>query len=263
MTTTLPVGRLHLVPTPLDHGCDSPMPLIDVLPMSTLHAAASITHWIGENAKSTRAFLARVNAVTPLCVPIQAQSIVELPHAVHKKGDHDLHTPRPDMRPLLTAALQGHDIGLISEAGMPAIADPGSSVVRTAHELGISVVPLVGPVSITLALAASGLNGQNFAFVGYLPQNASARAQRIRELEARAHRSGEAQVFIETPYRNPALLQALLTTLHGDTRLVLASGLTLPDQMVRSAPVTQWKHASDLLDRWRGNRTPTVFALGR
>ena len=136
---------------------------------------------------------------------------MELPREVHKKGDHDGGIRR-DGR-CLQPALEGHDVGLLSEAGMPAVADPGSSVVRAAHDLGMAVVPLVGPVSLLLALAASGLNGQNFAFVGYLPQDAAQRAQRIRELEALALKTGQTQLFIETPYRNAALWEALLKTL--------------------------------------------------
>ncbi|MBK6613306.1 SAM-dependent methyltransferase [Ottowia sp.] len=254
-------GALYLVPTPLDHGCDTLAPLDEALPLGTVRIAASLTHWISENAKSTRAFLKRVDALVPLAQPIQAHTITDLPREVHKKGDHG-GAARLDARPLLAAALQGQDVGLVSEAGMPAVADPGSSVVRAAHDLGIAVVPLPGPVSILLALAASGLNGQNFAFVGYLPQDAAARAQRIRELEELAQRTGQTQIFIETPYRNAALLQALLGTLRGTTRLALASGLTLPGQRTRCVPVQRWKQDAATLAAWSENRLPTVFALG-
>jgi len=153
----------------------------------------------------------------------------------------------------------GHDMGLISEAGMPAVADPGSSVVRAAHDLGIPVVPLVGPVSLLLALAASGLNGQNFAFTGYLPQDAQERTQRIRELESLALKTGQTQLFIETPYRNAALWQALVQTLQPHTRLALAGGLTLPQVQIRSQLVRQWRQQAVPTD----NRTPVVFAFGR
>ena len=252
-------GTLYLVPTPLDHGCDTQSPLEDVLPLGTIKAAAALTHWISENAKSTRAFLKRVDALVPLAQPIQAQQITELPREVHKKGDHGGKGSAPfDARPLLAAAVAGHDMGLVSEAGMPAVADPGSSVVRAAHDLSIPVVPLVGPVSLLLALAASGLNGQNFAFVGYLPQDAQERAQRIRELEALTHKTGQTQLFIETPYRNAALWQALLQVLQPHTRLALASGLTLPEARVHSLPVRQWRQH----DLPPDNRTPVVFALG-
>ena len=146
-------GTLYLVPSPLDFGCDTQAPITDVLPQETLRLAAGVTHWITENAKSTRAFLKRVDAHVPLAKTIQENTITELPREVHKKGDH---TGGFDAKPLLKAALAGQDVGLVSEAGMPAVADPGSSVVRAAHELGIRVVPLVGPVSLLLALAASG-----------------------------------------------------------------------------------------------------------
>ena len=207
-------GTLYLVPAPLDFGCDTQAPLQDALPDGTLKTAARLTHWICENAKSTRAYLKRIEPLHPLAASLQQQTITELPREVHKKGDHGEKGSAPfDARPLLAAALVGHDMGLISEAGMPAVADPGSSVVRAAHDLGIPVVPLVGPVSLLLALAASGLNGQNFAFTGYLPVDAQERSQRIRELESLALKTGQTQLFIETPYRNAALWQALVQTL--------------------------------------------------
>ncbi len=250
-----PRGRLYLVPAPLDFGCEPQAPLADVMPEATLALAAALPCWIAENARSTRAYLKRVAQTHPLAQPLQALDIQELPREVHKKGDH----LRPfDARPLLQPALRGQDIGLVSEAGMPAIADPGSSVVRAAHELGLEVRPLTGPVSLMLALAASGLNGQDFAFVGYLPQDAAERAERLRRLEAHALKTGQTQLFIETPYRNKALMAALLATLQGSTRLALASGLTLGAGWNRCLAVAQWKKtAAPALD-W-----PTVFALGR
>lgn len=263
MSDAAPRGRLLLVPTPLDHGCVHPAPLDQVLPLATLKAAAMLSHWISENAKSTRAFLKRVGETVPLATPLQVQQITELPREVHKKGDHGGGSPTADGRALLAPALQGHDVGLISEAGMPAIADPGSSVVRAAHELGIEVVPLVGPVSLALALAASGLNGQHFAFVGYLPKDGTARGQRIRELETLALRTGQTQLFIETPYRNAALLEALSQALKPGTRLALASALTLTDQQVRCLTARQWKALVAAGDAPLAVLAqPTVFALG-
>jgi 16S rRNA (cytidine1402-2'-O)-methyltransferase len=249
-------GKLYLVPAPLDFGCAHQAPLQDVIPLATLQVAARLPHWICENAKSTRAYLKRVGELHPLANTVQTLQIQELPREVHKKGDH---TGNFDARPLLAAALQGTDIGLVSEAGMPAIADPGSSVVRAAHDLGLQVVSLTGPMSLMLALAASGLNGQNFAFVGYLPQPPAERGQRIRELESLALKTGQTQLFIETPYRNAALLQALLQTLQGNTRLALSCGLTLAQAWSRSAQVSSWKRDKPLppLD------LPTVFCLGR
>lgn len=251
-------GKLYLVPAPLDFGCDAQTPLTEVLPAGTLAVAARLQHWICENAKSARAYLKRVGELQPLASPLQALDIRELPREVHKKGDHGAGGAF-DAKPLLAPALAGYDVGLLSEAGMPAVADPGSSVVRAAHELGVTVVPLVGPVSLLLALAASGLSGQNFAFVGYLPQDAAARVQRIRELESLALKTGQTQLFIETPYRNAALQEALLRTLHGNTRLAVASGLTLAGARIRSDTVQRWKQAPQAAD----TDTPAVFAIGR
>ena len=252
-------GRLFLVPTPLDHGCAEQTPLDDVLPLGTIKKAAAIACWIGENAKSTRAFLKRVDALVPLAQPIQTQQITELPREVHKKGDH-AGAARFDARPLLAPALQGQDVGLVSEAGMPAVADPGSSVVRAAHQLGIEVLPLTGPVSLLLALAASGLNGQNFAFTGYLPQDASARTTQIQQISRAVQQSGQTRIVIETPYRNQVLLEALLSGLDGQLRLCVASGLTLPDaDGARSASVAEWRQA-----RWPVTpKAPAVFLIGR
>ena len=250
------LGKLYLVPAPLDFGCDAQAPLQDVMPWATLQIAARLPCWICENAKSTRAYLKRINELQPLTHALQALQIQELPRDVHKKGDH---TGNFDARPLLTATLDGRDIGLVSEAGMPAIADPGWSVVRAAHDLGLQVLRLTGPMSLMLALAASGLNGQNFAFVGYLPQDPSGRAQRIRELESLALKTGQTQIFIETPYRNAALFQALLQTLQSNTRLALSCGLTMDPGWSRSALVSGWKRDKPQapLD------LPTVFCIGR
>jgi 16S rRNA (cytidine1402-2'-O)-methyltransferase len=248
-------GRLFLVPAPLDFGCEVQAPLADVLPTATLVAAARLQHWICENAKTARAYLKRVGELHPLAAPLQRLTLQELPRQVHKHGDN---VAGFDARPLLAAAFDGHDIGLMSEAGMPAVADPGASVVRAAHDAGVTVIPLVGPSSLLLALAASGLQGQSFAFVGYVPQDPAARTQRLRELETIALRSGQTQIFIETPYRNPALWQALLQSLGPATRLAVSSGLTLPTATSRSETVLRWKELPVPVD----NRTPAVFAIG-
>jgi 16S rRNA (cytidine1402-2'-O)-methyltransferase len=254
--SNLTKGKLYLVPAPLDFGCATLAPLQDVMPLGTLQIAARLDHWICENAKSTRAYLKRIHEIQPLATAVQAQQIQELPREVHKKGDHGGEF---DARPLLQAALGGHDIGLVSEAGMPAIADPGSSVVRAAHALGLQVLALTGPMSLMLALASSGLSGQSFAFVGYLPQDAGGRTQRIRELESLALKTGQTQIFIETPYRNAALLQALVQTLGGNTRLALSCGLTMGASVSHSAQVSSWKRDKPVLPL----DLPTVFCLGR
>lgn len=264
-TPTTPYGTLYLVPTPLDFGVSqhSAAAPDQWLPRETLTAASRLTHWITENAKSTRAFLKRVEATHGLAAPLQTQHITELSRAAHKKGDHAPESQGDaQARTLLAPTLLGHDIGLVSEAGMPAIADPGSSIVRAAHAMGLRVVPLTGPVSLMLALAASGLNGQNFAFVGYVPQEATERSKRVRELESLALKTGQTQIFIETPYRNAALLQALLQTLHPHTRLAVCCALTLPEQTVRSALVHDWKRNKDALAGLPLD-APAVFLLGR
>ena len=253
-------GILYLVPAPLDFGCVSQAPLQDVMPLGTLHVAARLGHWICENAKSTRAYLKRINELQALSTPLQSLHIQELPREVHKKGDH---AGQFDATPLLSPALAGFDMGLVSEAGMPAVADPGSSVVRAAHALGIVVVPLVGPVSLLLALAASGLNGQNFAFVGYLPTDATERSARLRELESLALKTGQTQLFIETPYRNAAMMQALLQTLQQNTRLAVSGGLTLASAVTRSDSVKSWKEKQRHTPHSLDNATPAVFAIGR
>ncbi len=249
-------GKLYLVPAPLDFGCEAQAPLADVMSIATLTIAAQLPCWICENAKSTRAYLKRIGELMPLSQPVQALLITELPREVHKKGDH---TGNFDARPMLMAAMEGRDMGLVSEAGMPAIADPGSSVVRAAHDLGIEVIALTGPMSLMLALASSGLNGQNFAFVGYLPQDAGERSLRIKALESVALKTGQTQIFIETPYRNAALLQALLQTLQSNTRLAISCGLTLSTAWTKSAAVSKWKQDKPTPPLG----LPTVFCIGR
>jgi 16S rRNA (cytidine1402-2'-O)-methyltransferase len=215
--------------------------------------AAGIEHWVVENAKTARAFLKRVHAVTPLAHALQALHIVELPRAA--KGTPS-RTP-PPMGPLLAPALAGHDLGLLSEAGLPAVADPGAALVLEAHANGIPVITLAGPSALLLALAASGLNGQSFAFVGYLPTDAAARTMRLRELEARSRQEQQTQVFIETPYRNAALLQALVETLQPSTWLSVSCGLTLPAGFTRTDRAQAWRQRPSTLP----GDTPAVFAL--
>jgi len=250
---TSPTGRLILIPNTLDFGVAGDADLQEVLPLAVIRTAARLTHWVAENAKTTRAFLKRVDAIVPLAQPLQALSIVELPRP--PKGSR-VASP-PDLKPMLQPALQGHDIGLISEAGLPAIADPGAALVHAAHGLHVEVTPLSGPSSLLLALAASGLNGQSFAFVGYLPVDQGERSQRIRELEALSKRSAQTQLMIETPYRNEALLSALLAHLRADTLLSVSCGLTLPQAWTRTRTVTEWKSASIHMPA----DIPAVFSL--
>ena len=252
---TRPLGKLILVPNTLDFGCPAGQEpdLQDVLPLGVIRTAARLQHWIAENAKTTRAVLKRVAAVVPLAQPLQAIVITELPRA--PKGN--TKSAPVALGPLLAAAFNGHDIGLMSEAGLPAVADPGAAVVQAAHAAGIEVVALAGPTSLMLALAASGLNGQSFAFVGYLPVDAAARGARIRELEALSRRLAQTQLMIETPYRNEALMAGLLGVLQPATRLSVSCGLTLPGGFSRTATVADWKAAPRQLPA----DIPVVFSL--
>ena len=251
---TRPNGRLYLVPNTLDFGTPGEFPdLQDALPLGVIRHAARLTHWVAENAKTTRAFLKRVDAVVPLAQPLQSLAIIELPRP--RKGVP--HAATADLRALLAPALEGHDMGLISEAGLPAVADPGAALVQAAHALGVEVVALPGPSSLLLALAASGLNGQSFAFVGYLPVEAQERGARIRELEVLSRRLGQTQLMIETPYRNAALLGALLAHLYPATRLSVSSGLTLAGGFTRTDTVAAWRAQP----RELAADVPAVFAL--
>ena len=251
-----PTGSLYLVPNALDLGTEGVATSLDeVLPLGVLRRAARLEHWIAENAKSTRAFLKRVEAVVPLAKSLQAISIVELPRPL--KGGGGGRPSTSNGAALLAPAMSGADIGLLSEAGLPAVADPGASVVQTAHGLGIPVVVLPGASSVLLALAASGFNGQSFAFVGYLPIDGAARSARIRELEALSRRASQTQLMIETPYRNGALLAALLDCLQAGTQISVSCGLTLPSGFTRSDTVAAWRQRPVSLP----SDVPAVFSL--
>lgn len=247
-------GTLVLVPNTLDLGAEAGE-LDEVLPRGVLQRAAALGHWIAENAKTTRAFLKRVDAVVPLAQPLQSLSIVELPRP--RKGAADPAPSAEALTALLAPALAGDDVGLISEAGLPAVADPGAAVVDCAHRLGLKVLPLPGPSSLMLALAGSGLNGQSFAFAGYLPVEAPARTARLRELESLSRRQGQTQLVIETPYRNAALLSALTETLASTTQLSISCGLTLKEGWTRSQAIAQWRQQKVQMP----DRVPAVFAF--
>ena len=232
-------GVLYLIPTPLGAESDPRA----MLPTATLAALASLDCFVVENARTARAFLKAAGTDTPL----QQLEMHEL----------NEHTP-PDALPRLLAPLRsGRDVGLLSEAGCPAVADPGAALVEAAHAAGIRVVPMVGPSSLLLALMASGLNGQRFAFAGYLPAQAEARARRLRELESRSASGDETQLWIETPYRNRQVFDAALAVLAPSTRLLVASQLSLPGEAIASRTVHAWRTATPPpLDR-----QPTVFGL--
>ncbi len=249
--TSLAAGRLLLVPNTLDLGAEA-VDIQDLLPLGVLRQAAALQHWAVEDARSARAFLKRVHAVTPLVLPLQAIDMRELPRP--RKGSASA-VPAAEWAALLAPALAGHDVGLLSEAGLPAVADPGAALVEAAHAAGVTVLPLAGASSLLLALAASGLNGQSFSFVGYLPQDSGARTARLRELEAVSRRLQQTQIVIETPYRNAALLAALLAGLQPGTRLSVSSGLTGPAAWTRTASVADWRRR----DTAMSDREPAVF----
>lgn len=266
-----PRGRLFLMPNTLDLGVGSDIASLPdirgVLPDGVITQAARLRHWVAENAKSTRLFLKRVDAVAPLGIALQDIAIEELPRPT--KGPHKgSHKKLPGGSPkgdageaelvhLLAPALAGQDMGLISEAGLPAVADPGAALVLAAHRHGVCVVPLSGPSSLVLAVAASGLNGQSFAFVGYLPVERGERSQRLHELEQLSRRARQTQLVIETPYRNAALLSALIEQLNAQTWLSVSCGLTLDTGFTRTDTVAGWRsHATPLPDD-----IPAVFAF--
>jgi len=234
-------GKLVLVPNTLDLGV-APGAIEAVLGQAVLARAASLSHWAVEDARSCRAFLKRVGEWVPLVAPLQSLQIVELPRP-RKGGDKPTAAAADPWKALLAPVLGGADLGLLSEAGLPGVADPGAALVLAAHQHGIEIEVLAGASSLTLGLAASGLNGQRFAFEGYLPQQSEARAVRVRELEARSRRENQTQLVIETPYRNQALFSALAQTLRGDTLLGVACGLTLPGGWCGTRTVEHWRKA--------------------
>ncbi|AXT45594.1 MULTISPECIES: SAM-dependent methyltransferase [Chromobacterium] len=229
-------GTLFLIPAPL--GDES----IAWLPETERAKVLHLTRFVVEAEKTARKHLKALGVSAP---------IRELAMSTLNE-----HTPAADVAALLQPLLDGHDLGLISEAGCPAVADPGAQLVALAHERGLRVEPLIGPSSILLALMASGANGQCFAFHGYLPVDAADKAKIVKELELRSRQRNETQVFIETPYRNNALLQQLRDTLSPATRLAVACDLTLPSQTIVSRRVKDWpKDAPDL------HKRPAIFII--
>ena len=253
-TNSDPAGAtVWLVPNTLDLGADTDTPVDTAVPTGTLRRAAALTHWVVEDAKTARAFLKRVGAVFPLALPLQAIDIKEMPRP---PKDGRAAPDDAQWQALLAPVLAGTDLGVLSEAGLPCVADPGARLVAAAQAAGLAVVPLAGATSLMLALAASGLQGQSFAFAGYLPTEPRERAARIRELEARSRHEGQTQIAIETPYRNAALATALLDSLQPDTRLSVACGLTLPGGWCRTRTVKHWRQAPPAFD---DRRLPAVF----
>lgn len=235
-------GTLFLIPVTLGENSDPKI----VLPHYVIETARSLRFYIAENPKTCRAFLKSIE------IPVSLQEI-----AVESYGKHDRKefSPSKFLKPLL----EGHDVGLVSEAGCPAVADPGSEIVRIAHEKGIKVVPLVGPSSLLLALMASGFNGQQFRFHGYLPIDPRDRDEWIRDMEHDTNHHYITQIFIETPFRNVQMFEALMKSLNGDTSLCIASDLTLPSEKVITKSVRDWKKSGAPAI----HKVPAVFLVGR
>lgn len=244
-------GRLILFPVPIGDydrkdaaeggGCDLDLSL----PAANLGLLASCRTFIVEELRSARRFLKRAGYPHPL----EETEFLELNE--HTTHDHVGH--------YLDAIEQGCNIGLLSEAGLPCVADPGAMITRVAQRRGIEVVPLVGPSSLMLALMASGMNGQRFAFKGYLPVDRQARAAAIRRLEEQVHRSHETQLFIEAPYRNNQMLEALASVLQPQTLVCVATDITMPSQYIRTLTAAQWKKEREKVDLHKRN---TVFLIG-
>jgi len=230
-------GSLYLLPNLL--GESEPDA---VIPAEVLNRARTLDYLVAENPKAARAFLKRIGATRAL----QSIRVERLDH----------NTPSSELAPLLDPILSGRDAGLISEAGLPAVADPGAGLIRLAHRHGLRVVPLSGPSSILLALSASGLEGQRFAFNGYLPVPPAEFVTALRELERRSRRLRQTQIFIETPYRNDRSLSLLLRTLESDTLVCVAADLTLQTEAVQMQSVAAWRKT---MPRLKGR--PTVFLL--
>ncbi len=231
-------GRLYLIPTTL-----GPSPFEQVLPNAIKEVITRLDCFLVEDEKSARAF---IKGVCPERV-IRDISLARL----------NEHTHASDIDRLLEPMRSGRDVGIISEAGCPAIADPGGLAVKRAHEIGITVVPLVGPCSMLLALMASGFNGQRWRFVGYLPIESAARKEAILDMEKNLYRLGESQIVMDTPYRNTKLFGELLNTCKAETKLCVAAGLTTSDEWIRVDSIGKWKARKvDIQD------IPTVFVLG-
>lgn len=234
--TTNKSGVLFLIPTNLS----TPFSASAILPADVAALACRLDHFVAENAKTARAFLKTIGVARPLA----EISIIEL----------DKHAKVIDADRLLAPLLAGHDVGLVSEAGAPAVADPGAVIVAAAHRAGIVVRPMVGPSSILLALMASGLNGQSFAFHGYLPQDKHERSQAIQMLERESRQKNMTQIFIETPYRNSSMTQDLLATLAPSTTLCIATDLTGAQEHIRTRRISQWR-----TDAGEAGKLPAIF----
>jgi 16S rRNA (cytidine1402-2'-O)-methyltransferase len=231
-------GKLYLIPNTLGGPKDGASTLL------MKQAVEPIRHFIVEEIKSARRWLRALGYTTDF-EEVQFSMLNE-------------HTKSHEIEPLLLPMLKGTDIALISEAGLPCVADPGSEVVRIAHEFGIHVVPMVGASSIMLALMASGMNGQSFAFTGYLPKDQAERSKRVKQLESIAISTGQTQLFMDAPYRNDNVMQTLLENLRPSTKLCIAVDLTTDHEYVVTRTVEQWREGHPNL-----NKRPLIFVIGK
>jgi 16S rRNA (cytidine1402-2'-O)-methyltransferase len=244
-------GTLYLIPNTLGPTEAAPGALNALLPTQVQALTAQLDYFVAENAKTARAFLKMIAIEHPLARALQEIEIAEL----------NVNTPAAALAHLLAPLLAGRDAGLVSEAGVPAVADPGADLVRLAHQHGIAVRPLVGPSSLLLAVMASGLNGQSFAFNGYLPTEPGPRAKRIGALEQRSRAEKQTQLLIETPYRNAQMLDALVTGCQPTTLICVATDLSLPSESVRTLTAAKWKAALAAGQAPAFHKKPTVFLL--
>ncbi|MBL7473693.1 SAM-dependent methyltransferase [Robertkochia sediminum] len=230
-------GKLYLIPSTL--GDNDPL---EVLPVTVKAVIENTTYFIVENQKTARRFIKRI-------APEKSQPSLQL-FTLNKR------TEASEYADFIAPCLKGHDVGILSEAGCPGIADPGADIVALAHRNAIEVLPLVGPSSILLAMMASGMNGQSFAFNGYLPIDKGERKQALKRYERISREQQQSQLFIETPYRNDKLLQDLIQQLHPETRLCVAADLTLPTAYIKTLPVIAWKKEHPDL-----HKRPAIFIL--
>ena len=244
-------GTLYLIPNTLGSTEHSDDALAHIIPEQVRATTARLDYFVAENAKTARAFLKLIAIKHPLAKPLQEITIAEL----------NVNTPAAALAGLLAPLLAGQDAGLVSEAGVPAVADPGADLVRLAHQHGITVKPLVGPSSLLLAVMASGLNGQSFAFNGYLPTDAALRAKRIKELETRSRNEKQTQLFIETPYRNAAMLEALVAQCQPGTLICVATDLSLESESIKTLSGAKWKSLLAAGKAPDFHKKPTVFLL--
>ncbi|MBO6881568.1 MULTISPECIES: SAM-dependent methyltransferase [Winogradskyella] len=231
------VGKLYLIPTRLGDN-----PPLEVLPISIKKVIEDIDYYIVENEKTARRFIKRIS-------PGKSQPKLKL--SILNK-----YTTEAERNTFLNPCLDGESIGLLSEAGCPAIADPGSDIVSLAHQMNIRVVPLVGPSSIIMALMASGMNGQSFCFNGYLPIDKGERKSKLKSLERLSSEHNQAQIFIETPYRNMKMLDDLSSVLQPQTRVCVACDLTLPTEFIKTMSAKDWKHNKEDL-----HKRPAIFII--